>query len=96
LADFAHFAAEHHKPLCIPESGTAFDDGHAITRLAEWVKTNNVIAWTYWESNDGSNNDRLVDSAKRQKAYVDALANTRYTGSYWQLIPLPATKYPGY
>jgi hypothetical protein len=89
----AAFAAAHNKPMIIPEWCDTYTDGFITTNFATWMKTHNVVAQVYWDSNDNIGSPagcRLLDYPARQTAYANAFGGTSYTGSYWTLKQ-PAT-----
>jgi hypothetical protein len=94
LNAMAAFAAAHNKPMAIWEWGDMYTDGYCITQFSEWIKSHNVVAHSYWDSNDAFDNGgtKLQDFAARENAYIAEWDNWQYTGTYWAvgLIPLPA------
>jgi Glycosyl hydrolase family 26 len=101
LNDMAAFAAAHNKPMAIWEWCDVYTDGVFLTNFSNWMKANNVVAQSYWDSNDaigGGGACRLQDSASRQAAYIAAWKGWQYSGTYWgsTTLPIPAAGYPGY
>jgi beta-mannanase len=100
INDWAAFAAAHGKPMAVWEWCDMYSDGYNVTHFSEWMKTQNLVAHSYWDSNDAISNGtcRLQDDATRQNAYVAEWKNWQYTGNYWgsPLLPIPAAGYPGY
>jgi hypothetical protein len=93
----AAFADAHHKPMIVPEWGDTYTDGYCITQFATWMRNHNVVAQSYWDSNDALKyGSKLQDYPPRQQAYQAAFANTSYTGRYWVKIPIPFRPLPGF
>lgn len=75
------FAAEHHKPISIPEWGTGTrPDGHGggddplfVTNMSRWIKTHNVVYHNYWDYHAGDYNAKLSDGQFPQsgKAFLE-------------------------
>ena len=63
---FSSFAASHGKPLALTEWGIDSDGfGYYVDKLAEFVRTNNVIYTHYWNADAKTNgNDTLTDGSK--------------------------------
>jgi hypothetical protein len=90
----AAWGRAHGKPLMISEWCDTYTDGYILSRFATWMRDNNVVAQAYWDSNDAISSPagcRLLDYPVRQQAYLDAFGNSRYTGTYWNLLTLPPT-----
>lgn len=70
------FAAKHNKPISLPEWATGTrpdgrgggDDAYFITRVAEWIRQNNVAYHSYWDYPAKDYNGRLSDGSKPQAA----------------------------
>jgi beta-mannanase len=99
LNDMATFAAAHNKPMAFWEWADMYNDGVLTTQFSNWMKAHNVVAHSYWDSNDAlSSAARLQDNGARQAAYVAAWKNWVPSGTYWgsALPPIPAAGYPGF
>jgi hypothetical protein len=86
----AAWGAAHGKALIISEWCDTYGDGFIIDQFSAWMKTNNVVAQTYWDSNDAISSPlgcKLLDQSARQTAYFNAFGGSAYTGSYWTLKP---------
>lgn len=63
------FAAQHHKPISIPEWGTGTrPDGHGggddplfVANMARWIKANNVVYHNYWDFRAPDYNAKISD-----------------------------------
>jgi hypothetical protein len=90
LTGMALFANAHGKPMAFPEWGDNFGDGVAIKLFANWLKSRNFVAMSYWDSDGGLQEGygcALVHYPADQAAFKAAWGGTKYTGSYWKLIP---------
>ena len=92
LGYIAQFAQQHTKPMIIPQWCDTYTDGYIIPRFASWMVASNVVANSYWNSNDdigdGSScvlaNTRSGEpTPKRLQSYISAFGGTSYTGTYW-------------
>lgn len=84
----AAWGRAHGKPLMISEWCDTYTDGYILSRFAAWMKLNNVVAQTYWDSNDAVSSPagcKLMDAPARQQAYFNAFGNSSYTGNFWTL-----------
>ena len=97
LNNFASFAADHNKPIAIWEWGDNYGDGYCINQFGKWMKSNHVIAHSYWDVAGNYPKGPLQAASTNVAAYVTQFGNTSYTGSDWQRhIPLPSSKPPGF
>ena len=46
----ASFAAQHRKPIAVPEWASDYDDGEFIRRMHDWMAAHNVVMQSYWDS----------------------------------------------
>jgi hypothetical protein len=90
LGYIAEFAQKHAKPMLIPQWCDTFTDGYIIPRFAAWMVASNVVANSYWNSNDDVDTGCLLardgrgnSTPKRLQSYINAFGNTSYTGTYW-------------
>jgi hypothetical protein len=84
----AAWGRTHGKPLMISEWCDTYTDGFIISQFSAWMAANNVVAQTYWDSNDAISSPagcKLLDQPARQSAYAAAFANSSYTGNFWAL-----------
>jgi hypothetical protein len=65
------FAAEHQKPIAVPEYATNYNDGAFPTEMADWIKNNHVIYHAWWESREAFDG-YLPDHPKAEKSYSAA------------------------
>ncbi len=82
----------HGKPLMISEWCDTYTDGFILGQFAAWMKSHNVVAQTYWDSNDAISSPagcKLLDQPARQAAYAAAFGSSSYTGGYWSLLSIP-------
>lgn len=92
----ADFASAHGKPMIISEWCDTYTDGFILTQFAAWMQTHNVVAQTYWDSNDAIGSPagcKLLDSSAREAAYKAAFGGSHYTGTYWNLKPAASAGY---
>jgi hypothetical protein len=75
------FAAEHGKPMSYPEYATDMNDGEFVTRMADWIKANDVAYHSWWNANDVFNGD-LQSHPEDQAAYHAAWGGGQQ-GDYW-------------
>ncbi|MDO7844612.1 glycoside hydrolase family 26 protein [Sphingomonas immobilis] len=81
------FGKQHHKPIAFSEwgSGTrkdghgAGDDPYFITKMAEWMRANDVLYHSYWESAESSYDDSVTRGAHplAGKAFREAFGKRR-------------------
>jgi hypothetical protein len=86
----AAWGRAHGKPLMISEWCDTYTDGFILAQFAAWMKNNNVVAQTYWDSNDAISSPagcKLLDAPARQAAYAAAFGNSSYSGNFWTLLP---------
>jgi hypothetical protein len=77
----ARFAAEHHKPMSIPEWGTGTrPDGHGggddplfITNMAHWISSHDVVYQVYWDYHAHDFDAALSDGKQplSERAFLD-------------------------
>jgi hypothetical protein len=100
IDDWATFAAAHNKPMAAWEWCDMYLDGYNITQFSNWMKGHNVVAHSYWDSDDAiasGNTCKLQDNATRQNAYIAAWQNWAPSGTFWSgLIPIPGSAPPGF
>jgi uncharacterized protein YegP (UPF0339 family) len=93
LTAFAAFGVQHNKPIVIPEWSDLFGDGYFITQMRTWMDDNNVVAHSYWDSEDTlESSAALPVLTTNQQAYVAAFGHRPYTGTYWPAV-IPPTNY---
>jgi hypothetical protein len=51
----ASFAAEHGKPIAMPEWATNYDDGSFIRHMHDWMSQHHVLMQSYWDSDASFN-----------------------------------------
>jgi hypothetical protein len=87
LSQFAALAKANNIPLMFCEWADMYSDASNLTAMAAWIKANNVVAHTYWNSNDAltvtSPNSSPVLVGAKQTAFAAAFGNAAYTGTYW-------------
>jgi hypothetical protein len=91
------FAKAHNKPIAVGEWCDTYTDGVNLSKFVDWMKNNNVVAQTYWDSDDAigaTGGCDLTDAGApaRKAAYIAAFGGTSYQGTYWPtpLLALPA------
>jgi len=70
------FAAQHNKPMSIPEWGTGTrpdghgggDDAYFIQQMSAWIKKNNVVYHSYWDYTATDYNAKLSDGSQPSAA----------------------------
>jgi hypothetical protein len=85
----ADWGRAHGKPLMISEWCDTYTDGYILSQFAAWMLNNNVVAQSYWDSNDAISSPagcKLLDYPARQSAYSAAFGSTSYNGSFWTLL----------
>jgi hypothetical protein len=65
------FAAEHGKQMSFPEYASDMNDGQFVTRMADWIKSNDVAYHSWWNADDNFNGD-LDQHLADQAAFKDA------------------------
>jgi len=91
IAAYAHATG---KPIVVNEWCDQFNDGYITPRFINWMIANNVVAQSYWDSDNGVNPSlpagcHLASNANTLAAYRAAFSGTAYAGTYWKHQPVP-------
>ena len=94
------WSVAHNKPMIFPEWCETYNDGYIITQFAAWMASHNVVAHSYWNSNDAIGTSQgfgcIITTDQngnpmptKRAAFIAAFGNTSYGGSYWTYKPIP-------
>jgi hypothetical protein len=85
------FAAAHGKPMGYPEYASDINDGAFVTRMADWIKSNNVAFHSWWNRNDVFDGD-LQTHLTNEQAYRAAWGPSAAPSPTPAPAPIPASR----
>jgi Ca2+-binding RTX toxin-like protein len=74
--------------MAIPEYASNIDDGYFVSHMADWIKSNNVVYQSYWDSNSAFSGD-LADHPNNLAAF-EAAWGAGAAGAGGTVTPTPA------